>query len=399
MKKEIEMEEIVKFSNDFQTSTNNVQVEKNIKEYGLRKTCLNKDIANLYKYEFNIEIPKVKIYDQKNSYQCSIYAFLRVLKSIMFKENPSLNIESLDLSATYLDFYDKLEKINTCYNELFALEKVTLETINTIVNRYIGIYGTFHYCRELVKKYGLVPTKKMPEVEYSYSALEVIELLKAKIKSDATILLNKKKTDQELKNYLLKEAYTFLRKTMGNPPLQFKWDRKDFTPITFRDTYLKKDLDDFITVISYDKKIFHKSFSYVPNVYLNDTEQIKTLDIEKIKNAVIKQLKDGIGIWFSCEESTSLDYDLNILDNNIYKYKELLNIKEIPKEAKLTLDLINYDHAMCIVGALEENGTIKQFKVDNSFSEHGRYKGHLIMTNSFFEEDIITLVIDKKYLE
>lgn len=398
MKKEINLEDVVKFNKVYLENKNNIKIEQNIKEQGLRKTCLNKDLASLYRYEFNVEIPKVKIYDQKRSYQCNIYAFLRVIKSIMQKENPNLDIEALDLSATYLDFYDKLEKVNTCYNELFALDNVTLESINEKVNRYIGIYGTFHYCRELVKKYGLVPTKAMKEVSSSFDAVELLELLKAKIKSDATLLLNKKRNDQELKEYLMKEAYTFLAKTMGNPPVGFKYDRKDFTPLTFRDAYLKKNLDDFITVISYDKKVFHKSYAYVPNVYLNDTEQIKTMDIEKIKSAVLKQLKDGIGVWFSSEESTTLDYDLNILDDNIYKYKEFLNIKEIPKEAKLTLDLINYDHAMCIIGALEENGKIKQFKVDNSFDEHGKYKGHLIMTNSFFEQDVITMVIDKKHL-
>ena len=33
------------------------------------------------------------------------------------------NIRGLDLSATYIDFYDKLEKVNTFYNEL--LKKIT----------------------------------------------------------------------------------------------------------------------------------------------------------------------------------------------------------------------------------------------------------------------------------
>ncbi len=65
----------------------------------------------------------------------------------------------------------------------------------------------------------------------------------------------------------------------------------------------------------------------------------------------------------------------------------------------MVLDLINYDHAMCITGALIEENSIKQFKVDNSFGRHGNYKGQLIMTPSFLENCVITLVINKKYLE
>ncbi len=400
MKKEIAVEDIVKFRNKYLENKNNSKIEQSIKEYGLRKTCLNKDLASEYKYDFNIEIPKVKIYDQKKSSQCNIYAFLRVIKSIMQKENPTIDIDTLDLSANYLDFYDKLEKINTCYNDLLSLKEVTLEDINNKVNRYVGIYGTFHYCRELIKKYGLVPTSAMEDAEITYDAYEVLELLKAKIKSDATLLLDRKNENkEELKTYLMKEAYTFLSKTMGNPPLQFKWNRKEFTPIEFRNTYLKENLEDYITVISYDKEVFYNSYAYIPNVYLKDNEAIQSVSIEQLKNAVIKQLQNGIGVWFSCEESTTLDYNLNLLDGNIYKYKELLNIKDVSKEDKLTLDLINYDHAMCIIGAKVENGVVRQFKVDNSFDEHGKYKGHLIMTNSFFENYIITMVIHKKYLD
>lgn len=399
MNKEIQLENLLSFQNEYQNNPNNLIIEKSIKEKGLKKTCLNKDLANFCKYEFNVEIPRVKIYDQKNSYQCNTYAFLRVIKSIMQKENPSLDIDALDLSANYLDFYDKLEKINTLYNDLLSQNNLTLEMINEKVNRYVGIYGTFHFCRELVKKYGLVPTKAMPEVNNHYSAFETLEVLKAKIKSDATLLLNKKGLNKnELKTYLMKEAYNVLSKVMGNPPLKFKWDKEECTPIEFRDKYLNTNLDDFITVVSYDKETFFNSYSFIPNVYLGNTEYFTKLSVPKMKEAVLKQLQDGIAVWFSAEESTTLDYDLNILDSDIYKYKDLFNIKELSKNDRLTLDLVNYDHAMCITGALVDRGEIIQFKVDNSFEEHGKYKGHLIMTNSFFANDIITMIIHKKYI-
>lgn len=201
MKQEIEMKDLEQFRNKYEENNNNCKIEQSIKNVGLRKTCLNKDLAAKYQYDFNIEIPKVKIYDQKKSYQCSIYAFLRVIKSIMQKENPTLEIDTLDLSANYLDFYDKLEKVNSCYNDLMSQDTITLEDINNKVNRYVGIYGTFHYCRELVKKYGLVPTSVMKEASVEYDAFEILELLKAKIKSDATLLIDRKEENlEELKS-------------------------------------------------------------------------------------------------------------------------------------------------------------------------------------------------------
>ena len=131
---------------------------------------------------------------------------------------------------------------------------------------------------------------------------------------------------------------------------------------------------------------------------MSDDEQIITLNADEIKSAIIKQLKDGIGVWFSSEETTTLDYNSNILDGNIYKYSEMLKIKKIPNNYKLQLDLINYDHAMCITGALIKNNKVVQFKVDNSFGYHGKYKGHLIMTNNFFENYVLFAIVNKKYL-
>ena len=399
MNKEISIKDIYKFQQEYLDNNENTKIEKQIQTDGLTKTCLNEELVGNLTYEFNIEIPEVKVYNQKNSKQCNIYACLRVIKSIIQKDNPTINIHNLNLSANYLDFYDKLEKINTLYNHLLTQETLTLENINSIVNRYLGTYGTFHYGKELIKKYGLVPTEFMPEVSEKYDADAVLELLKAKIKSDATILLDKTSANQEIiKSNLMNEAYKFLAKVMGNPPLNFEYKNKSYTPLEFKDYLLPSNLDDYITVSSYDQEVLKSSYAFVPSVYLNEQEEIKTLDVMQIKNALLKQLQDGIAVWFSSEESTTLDYETNILDDQIYRYNELLNIKSLTKQEKLTLDITNYDHAMCITGLLTDNGTIKQFKVDNSFGKHGKYQGHLIMTNSFFENAIITLVIHKKYL-
>lgn len=399
MNKEISLSDISNFQKEYTKNLGNNQIEEKIKEQGITKACLNEDLIKNVEYRFNIEIPEMKIYNQKNSSQCNIYAFFRMIKSIIQKENPSIDINKLELSASYLEFFDKLEKINTLYNELLAEKEVTLEMINNKVNRYIGIYGTFHFCRELISKYGLVPNSAMKEVNEHYNAFETLELLKAKIKTDATILLNKNNMDiQKTKENLMKEAYVFLSKVIGNPPIDFDYENEHLTPMAFKEKYLKNSLEDYITVTTYDKKTLFQSYAFIPNVYLNNNETIKTVSTEKLKQAVIKQLQEGIAIWFSAEESTALDYDINILDDQIYRYNALLNIHEISKEEKLVLDITNYDHAMCITGALIEDGIIKQFKVDNSFGKHGQYKGHLIMTNSFFENAIITMIIHKKFL-
>ena len=398
MTKEIKLENIKRYQEKYLKSEKNINIQQCILKHGLENACFNNKVQEKYKYSFNVQIPEIKIYDQKNGYECNIYAFLRMIKSIMKKDN-SISTKNLDLSATYIDFYDKLEKVNTFYNELLKEEQITLELINQLANRYIGAFGTFNFCKKIINKYGLVPSKFMPDVTYKYNANLMIELLTNKVKTDATILIDKNKEEREnLKETLIIETYNFLSKILGNPPTIIEYKKQKLNPNEFRWKYLKTDLEEYVTLTMYDKKTLYDSYSFIPSIYLKDDEKILTSDENKIKDAVVKQLKDGVGVWFSSEESTTLDYNSNILDDNVFNYKEILNIRDVPNKHKLQLNLINYDHAMCITGALVKNKKVKQFKVDNSFGHHGKHKGHLIMTDSFFKNCVITLIINKKYL-
>lgn len=398
MKNEIEKSDILAFQEKYIENEQNINIENKIKKLGIMRASKNTAKKEELKFNFNVEVPETKIYDQLDGHQCNIYSFLRVVKDIM-RKNTNLDIDKLDLSSNYINFFDKLEKANSLYNDLISTKHLSLELINNKVNRYIGSFGTFHFCREIVNKYGLVPSENMNEINSQYNDALTIELLKDKIKTDAVILINLSKKEKiNKKDELIFEVFQFLSKVYGNPPIKFKFNDEIITPLDFKDKYLKDNLKDFITITSFNKEAFFNSYSFIPNIYLYDDEKIIYLPLPKVKNAILKQLQDGISVWFSSEESTKINSNDSLLDDDLYDLAQTLNIKDIPKKQKLQLDIISYDHAMCITGALVENGNIKQFKVDNSFGEYGVFNGRMIMTNSFFENCVITTIINKKYL-
>lgn len=396
---EILLDDICEFHEQYRKNEKNIVAEEKIKKCGIMKASIDDDKKSKLKFEFNLEVPETKIYNQHDSHQCNIYAFLRVVKDILRKDT-CLNVEKLDLSSNYINFFDKLEKVNVVYNELINCSDLSLEKINSKVNQYIGSFGTFHFCREIVNKYGLVLTKDMNELNNNYNDSLTIELLKDKIKCDAICLIGvkTKKEKQTKKKKLMYKTYQFLSKVYGNPPTSFEFQGKQITPLQFKKQFLNNTLDEYVTITAFTKKALFNSYSFIPNIYLNSKEKIIRLPINQIKESIIKQLSDGISVWFSAEESTTLDYEDNILDDKLYNLGELLNIKNISKNKKILLDLINYDHAMCITGALIEENILKQFKVDNSFGKHGNYRGQLIMTIPFFENYVITTIVNKKYI-
>ena len=397
MNNEITLEDIKYYQQLYNKDENNKQIENDILSLGIREACsTNKEN---YEFKFNIEVPRVRIYYQFDSNQCNIYSSLRMIKDIL-RQNSDLAIDFLDISASYIAFYDKLEKVNTYYDELINCKNISMGFINTKIDKYIGSYGTFYFCKKIIDKYGIVPTKDMKEVDENYDDSLTIELLKNKIKTDSLILREIKDIDErrKIKKGLIFEAYQFLSKIYGNPPTIFEIKGELLTPNDFKDKYLKNYLDDYVTTTLLPKNVLFDSYSFVPSMYLADKEEIITLPKEELENAILKQLQDGISIWFSAEESTTLDSKNGILDYDAYCFNKKLKIREISKNDKMKLDIINYDHAMCITGALFIKNQIVQYKVDNSFGDVGKFNGNLIMTPSFLENCVITLILNKKYI-
>lgn len=400
MKTEITRDEVLQFHNQYCQNQKNIEIESKIRTQGILKASIDNERMNNFEFAFNIEVPECKIYNQLGSYQCNIFAFLRVVKDIL-RKNTELDIEHLDLSSNYINFYDKLEKANSLYNELISCDNLSIDIIINKANFYIGSFGTFHSCREIVNKYGIVPVTDMKELDSNYNDSLTIELLRRKMKEDAIglIKIDSKSEKMAKKEEFMYEVFQFLSKVYGVPPIDFEYDGRTYTPLEFKNQYLKDCLDEFVTVTPYQKEVFLESYSFLPNIYLNDNEKILHLPLAKIKEAIIKQLRNNVSVWFSSEESTTLDYDINILDDQLYNISHLLHIRNIHKNKRLLLDTVNYDHAMCITGVLVKDGKIIQLKVDNSFGKHGKFQGKLIMTNSFLEHCVITLIIHKSYLE
>lgn len=394
MNKEIDLKDIMDFTKEYVSDNKNLEITNKIRNLGFMTSCLDNSKCDSLEFKFNIEVPEANIYNQRGSQQCNIYAFLRVVKDIMRKRG----LEDINLSANYIAFFDKLEKINTLYNDLLNEDNLTIDKIRDKTNRYVGNYGTFHFCLNIINKYGIVPEKDMPDVSDNYNESLTLELLRDKIKADALLLMSRKE-DKELKKTLMNEAYNFLAKVYGIPPLEFMNHNYKYMPIQFKEMLIGNDLDNFVTITSINPDSFYNSNTFIPNVYLQDNEETIYLNKDEQKNAILRQLKSGISVWFSSEESKTLNYQDNILDTDLYNYNKLLNIRDVSKKEKILLGIIDYDHAMTITGALIEDSKIKQFKVDNSFGYHGQFQGRIIMTNDYFDNYVITTIIDKRFLE
>lgn len=419
MESQISLEEIRRFSEAYNNNKMNKIIENAITKNGLENACINRDVIIENQPIFNIELPESKRYDQKDSWRCWIYGGLNLIKHNVSK-NLDISVKDLELSNNHIAFYDKLEKSNSAYENIINLDNVNFDYIHKekIIEYCVSEGGYWEFFVAIVNKYGIHPYSYNPNAVESENYEKIEYLYTEKVKKDIVELIKLKKEGKDLetlrktKSKFLEENYILLSKILGEPVKEFNYEYKDkngeykryekLTPIEFKNKFLTLNLDDFVTIgnmTMYNKeyyKVYKKK--YLGNIYQNAKVKILNLPIQDLKKLAIKQLKDGIPVYMGAHILKFRDKKSGILDTRLYDYEEILNFKKLTKEEALNLYDINMHHVMSFTGVNLIDNKPQRWKVEDSYGDKEKVDGYYIMNDNFFNEFVMTVIIDKKYL-
>ncbi len=416
--KDITLETLNRYSDEYKSDPTNKIIENAIKNVGIQKVCLNSDVVKRTYNIFNIELPKSKIYHQGDSLRCWIHAGINLIKNNV-AGNLDVEEKEYALSVNYLSFLDKLEKSNSIYNRI--IEKEDFEYDKEVKEHYLqaAVYegGYFEYFRALVNKYGIVPECIMKDVEESKNSLTLRKLFKEKVKKDIFRLLELKKTESnetllKEKEKMLSQNYNILAKCLGELPFQFDYEYKNkkgecvtirnITPKEFANKYLTMNLNHLVGIANipmYNKeyyKLYRKK--HTENIFDDSYVEALNMPITVLKELAIKHLKDGIPVYFGCDMKKMLDKELGIMDCELYNYQDIFPMNLLTKEESLSIYDIDYQHVMLLTGVHIENNHPVRWKVEDSYGSETHQDGYYIMNDNFFDEFVIEVMIDKKYL-
>lgn len=419
MDNQISIEQIKMFSKKYNEDTQNKMIEKNITEKGLEAACINEEVIKENERIFNIELADCKRQDQSESHRCWIYASLNMLKHNIAK-NLNININELDLSTNYIAFFDRLEKANKAYENAINLNNLDFDYINKEnIFRYAGTEGgRWEYFVAIINKYGLVPRNIMPDTFETKNWEKLERVYTEKVVKDVLKLLKLKEKNisidelRKVKGRFIEENYSILSKILGEPKYEFTYEYKDInneeqkieniTPLQFKERYLSLKVEDFISIENmpmYNKeyyKIYRKK--YMGGVIGKGNAQFLNLPINEMKELVIKQLKDRVPVYMGVNITKFRDDKSGVLDTRLYNYKEMLGLESLTKEDALNMYNIRYHHAMIFCGVhLVDNKPIR-WKIEDSYGDKEKFDGYYIMNDNYFDEFVINVVIDKKYL-
>lgn len=365
---------------------------------------------------FSNSVPSKGITDQSSSGRCWLFTGMNVLRAKMINEQ---KLNSLELSQNYLFFYDQLEKSNLFLQAIIDTRKKPMDdqTVMWLFQNPLSDGGTFTGVADLVAKYGVVPSGVMPDNYTAKNTSQFTTFLKRKLREDALALrADAKASDKVLqtkKQAYLSEIYKMLVLGLGEPVTEFTWAPKDengkyistpktYTPQSFYKEFINLDLqNDYIMLMNDPSREYWKTYEiqYDRHTYDGHNWLYLNLPMEDIKEVAIASIKDSTMMYFSCDVSKYLDRTTGISDLSNYNYDDIFGVKfGMDKAQRIKSFDSGSTHAMTLKAVdLDENGKPTKWEVENSWGASYGHKGHIIMTDEWFDNYMFRLVINKKY--
>lgn len=376
--------------------------------------------AKATRFKFTIDIPTMKVTDQKDSGRCWIFSGLNVLREIVGK---TCGIKRFELSQSYIAFWDKFEKCNYLLESVINLGNVQADdrNLSCILENGAPDGGQWDMLVNLIEKYGLVPKDAMGESYQSSHTTRMNRLINAKLRKGAAKLRRMMAEGAEHdaleaeKETQLSELYGFLCACYGEPPETFDFEYVDkeknyriergLTPTGFYKKYVGDILEDYVSVIHAPTadKPFGQTYTvdYIGNVVGGKAIRYLNLNLPAFKKLVLAQLSNREVVWFGSDCGKYGDRENGVWDVNAFDYKTAFGMDfSLTKEEALDYRQSAMNHAMVITGVgMDAENKPSKWKIENSWSEKSGNKGYFVMSDSWFDLFVYQAVVHKKYLD
>ena len=367
---------------------------------------------------FSHKVPSKGITDQQQSGRCWLFTGMNVMRAKMIKK---YDMGEFQFSQAYSFFYDQLEKSNLFLQAVIdnANKPMDDKVVEWLFQHPLSDGGTFCGVQDVVMKYGIVPADVMPERFSANNTSRMASILSLKLREYGLTLRKavadgeKKAAIEKRKTEMLATVYRILSLCLGEPPTEFTWTRKNaagepvetktYTPQSFYKEYVGADLkNDYVMLMNDPSRPYYKTYTIDLDRHSYDGAQwtYVNLPMEEIKEMAIASIKDSTMMYYSCDVGKCYNSKTGVLSLDNYDFESLFATDfPMDKADRIRTFASASSHAMTLMAVdLDAEGKPRKWMVENSWGPASGYKGHLIMTDSWFDEYTFRLVVDKKYV-
>ncbi len=403
--------------NNYKKDDKNTIIRHALVKNSLYTVAASQDEIKEMDFNFDINIKTLPAANQKASGRCWLFAATNVCREVIAKK---LNLANFELSQSYLAFYDRLEKSNYLLEAVIELIDKDYDdrTLAFLLQNGGGDGGQWDMFVSLANKYGLCPKNVYPETNTSSATRETAQLINFSIRkfaSDAKALYLEKGLDavRKEKENVLNKIYFLLVNAYGLPPEKFDFEytdkdgnyhiEKGFDALSFKEKYLGDSLNDYVSLINAPTKdkAFGKTYTiqYLGNVVGGKQVTHLNVTMDRMKELILKQLKDDRIVWFGSDVGFYRENDEGVWDDTRFDLNTPFGLDlKMNKGESLDYHASQMNHAMCITGVSFKEGIPSKWKIENSWGKDRARDGYYMMSASWFDQFVYQAVVDKKYL-
>lgn len=373
-------------------------------EQDMLTVSLNQDIVAWADTACTYRVPTSGITDQKKSGRCWYFSVLNILRAEVMSRH---GLGHFEFSQTYGQFWDILEKSNRFLENVIDNRRMPIDSrMNEwLFKKPIGDGGHFANAAYLISKYGLVPLEVMPEKHSSVDNFRLMTVVRTSLRRTAMALRAAEKKDlQKVKEDGLADIYRILTANLGEPPVEFVWKGKTYTPTSFKAEFVPQDMcSDYVLFMNDPTKPYYQRYAVdnSRNCYEFDNWTFLNLPASDLLAMGVESLKGGKMFCFSADTDAFPSLMMGgIYHTEIYDLEKMLGISlEMDKVDLVNSCEIKSAHAVAMAGVeLDEAGKPVKWLVENSFGEVRGWSGFVVMQQEWLERYMFRFVVEKQFV-
>jgi bleomycin hydrolase len=357
-------QEILKSLDDYTPEKN----PKKVYKVDFSNVDLPKSVDDFTSFWHNPPIP------QGRTGTCWCFSTTSFLESEIFR----LHEKKVKLSEMYTVYYEYLEKAKRYIDERG--------------NSEIGEGSEANAVTRIWKQYGVVP-------EESYTGLKTGQKFhdhKVLIKEISSYLQNLKTSNAWDGQSCLGTIKSILNHYLGEPPSEFTYDGRKYTPKSYLKDYLKINTNDYVDIMSLKEKPYYQQVEYdVSDNWWHDSSYYNVpLDVfmktikATIKNGVTMVIggdvsEAGYDGWHNAAIVPSFDIPSEYINDDA-------------REFRFNNGTTQDDHGIHLIGYQEKNGkTWFLIKDSGAGSRNGNAKGFYFYDENYVKLKIMDFMVHK----
>lgn len=390
-----------------------------ISNNSINSLTLNSELVANHNEFINFKLKSAGITNQKGSGRCWIYAGLNVFTPNIMNR---LDLKEMELSQSFLAFYDKLEKANLFLEKIIALRDAPLSDrkLRLVLDSPFGDGGWYSYFTGLIDKYGAVPKSAMAETSQSSSTGTINGLTSRLLRGFASDLRSMHQAGKKVsalrkrKEKMLAEIYQLLALCYGEPPKEFEYryepkedsikaEVKNYTPRAFAAEFLGETMPDFVAIMNDPNREYGLPYQgeWSRNLWESEDFILLNLPMERLKHYAMKSLLDSQLVWFACDVGKEHNRTKGLLMTDLYQTDKLFGVDfHLTKAEGLAYGDGSATHAMAIMGVdTTDSGEPDKWLVENSWGKKKGKDGFWYMYDGWFDEYVYVVIVDTRLME